>query len=465
MTSTATPIAARDEDRWLKARLDLVVSSLPLAIVLNPVWAALFAIPFGGSLPVFGRAPWPAIALIVALHLFNGAVAYGITRWTAAYAPRPRVLLRALLTLQFMMAATWSSVAVLCWEEGNAANNTLIALIIVANMWALAITRAHHVLLFAVGIVPMIAALWLRAILGAGEGAVLFVVFTPIFAAYAWFMGASARDRVNQLLRARFEIEDMAHALESARNEALAKSAEAEAASASKSAFVANMSHELRTPMNAILGFAELIERQSVGGEVPEQYRAYASDIRESGALLLSLINDILDVAKIEAGRMEIDRRLLDTRHAIDAAVRVVAHRAETKNQTITVSVDPQVHLFADERALKQILLNLLTNAAKFAPDGTTIAVRCTNAAARSVRLTVEDSGPGIPEEKIKQLFRPFSRIDNRYDRSAGGTGLGLALVSGLVALHKGKVWVENRLAGGLVATVEFPARELEAAA
>jgi two-component system cell cycle sensor histidine kinase PleC len=207
------------------------------------------------------------------------------------------------------------------------------------------------------------------------------------------------------------------------------------------------------------LGFAELIESEAVGGEVPAQYRSYAADIRDSGTHLLSLINDMLDVAKIEAGKMEIDPQRLDALSAIEAAVRLISQRAETKRQTFAVDVDPNVALFADERAFKQILLNLLSNAVKFSPDRGAIAVTC-RLHAGAVRVTVEDQGPGIPPDKIKQLFRPFSRVDNRYDRNANGTGLGLALVRGLVALHDGRVWLKNAPAGGLVATCEFPTRE-----
>jgi two-component system cell cycle sensor histidine kinase PleC len=259
------------------------------------------------------------------------------------------------------------------------------------------------------------------------------------------------------MLAARFELEDMAAALEVARSDAVTKTIEAEAASASKSAFVANMSHELRTPLNAILGFAELIQSEGVGGEVPAQYRAYAGDIRESGAHLLSLINDMLDIAKIEAGKMEIDCQVLDAPASIEGAVRLIAQRAEDKRQAIDVSADPQVRLLADERAFKQILLNLLSNAVKFSPEDSTIAVTCTRQPDGTTRLTVADEGPGIHADKIKQLFRPFSQVDNRYDRNTGGTGLGLALVRGLVALHDGKVWLENKPAGGLIAAIEFP--------
>ena len=456
---------ATDQDRWLKARIDLVVSALPLTVVINPLWAAQLLIPFSGSLKVFGTIPPASLLAVIALH-FGGAVAtYAICRWANATAASPRVVFRWLVVLQTYLASVWAASIVVCWIDGNAANNILVALIAVANMWALALMRAHHRVLLTIGMTILMASLWGCALTSTGEAAFLVSLATPVFAAYAWFMGISASDRVNEILRARFELEKMARALEAARANAVAKTVEAEAASASKSSFVANMSHELRTPMNAILGFAELIEGQAVGGEVPKQYRDYATDIRNSGAHLLNLINDMLDVAKIEAGKMEIAPERLDTRHAVESAVRIIAHRAEAKRQTIAVTLDPHVRLFADERALKQILLNFLSNAVKFSPEGAAIGVKCAQIASGWTRVSVEDNGPGIPEEKIGQLFRPFTRVDNRYDRSAGGTGLGLALVSGLVALHEGKVWVENKPSGGLIAAIDFPPQQAAASA
>ena len=463
--SIADPRAMRSEDRWLKARVDLVVSSLPLTIVLNPIWAALSIFPLGGYFPAFGVIATPVLLAIVALHLFNSFLSALTQRWASAPGRDPRAVLRVLLTLQFWVSASWGAGALMCWIEGNAANNTFMALLVIAMMWALALTRSTLPSLFAAGVAPLMAMFWLRAIVGEGQAAELFAFFTPVFAAYAWFMGASARDRVDQVLRSRFELEDMAAALETARQDAVAKSAEAEAASASKSAFVANMSHELRTPLNAILGFAEIIESEAVGQEVPEQYRAYARDIRESGAHLLSLINDMLDVAKIEAGKMELDRQPLEARYAIDQALRLIAHRVEQKRQSVTIEVDGAAALFADERAFKQILLNLLSNAVKFSPEGGSIVVRSERMPTGAARLSVADSGPGIPADKLAQLFRPFSRVDNRYDRSANGTGLGLSLVRGLVALHGGTVRLENRQQGGLIAIVELPPADHCAAA
>lgn len=464
MTAATRTTTKHDPDRWLQARVDLIVATLPLTAVLNPVWAGLTIVPLGGAFPEFGVIPLTTLAAVVGLHLLNSVLATAFYLWAKRTKVGVRRVFAAFLVLQLWVSMTWGVGVLLSWVEGNSTNNTFLALLFIGMTWALAMTRSVHMLLLATGTIPMIAMFWWRAATGSSEAAEVFAVFTPIFTAYAWFMAVSARDRVNQLLQTRFDLEDMAAALETARNEALAKSAEAEAASASKSAFVANMSHELRTPLNAILGFAEVIESEAVGGEVPLQYRAYAGDIRESGSHLLSLINDMLDVAKIEAGKMEIDPGTLDAKAVIDGAVRLVAHRVEAKAQEVEVAVDRDVVLQADERAFKQIVINLLSNAVKFSPDGGRIVVRCVRRGEGSA-LVVEDTGPGIPDEKIKQLFRPFNQVDNRYDRNAGGTGLGLALIKGLIALHGGTVRVENMTQGGLRAIVEFPVRRNAAAA
>lgn len=464
MPAYAQPLPS-DPDRRLKARLDLIVASMwPIAMV-NPVWAALFALPFFGPLRTFGMVSTWAFALIVVLHTGTAAGAFAVKRWATVHKPDPRRLLLALSAFQTFAALTWAATAALCWVEGNDANNTLVALIIIANMWALVLTRGYHPVLFGIGLGVMLAAFWSLAIVSEGQAAKLFVFLVPVFATYAWLMGASSRDRVDQLLSARFALEDTAAALEAARSDAVAKTQQVEAASASKSAFVANMSHEFRTPLNAILGFAEMIEAAAVGPDISAQYRGYGRDIRESGGYLLSLINDMLDVAKIEAGRMELDRQFLDGRSAIDGALRLVAGRVEAKNQTLAASVEDGVAPFADERAFKQILVNLLSNAVKFSPQGGAIEVNCTRIRDGGVHLAVGDTGPGIPEDKVAQLFRPFERVDNSYQSGAGGTGLGLALVRGLVNLHGGRVWVENKQTGGLIAHVELPGREMRAAA
>lgn len=462
---TAATASTRNDDRWLQARLDLVVASLPIGAVLNPIWAALFMIPFGGVFPAFGVIPISSLLTVVACHFCTSTIAVAIHSWRGTKSLPPRRLLAVLLGFQACAGTAWALTAVLCWVEGNDANNTFVTLIIVANMWGLVLTRGYHAALFAVGLCSLLASIWALSVFSEGQAAALFVFITPIFAAYAWLMGASSRDRMDELLATRFDREDLSVALEAARADAVAKTHDVEAASASKSAFLANMSHELRTPLNAILGFSEIIEAAAVGPAISDQYRGYGHDIRESGKYLLSLINDMLDVAKIEAGKMDLDLQYLDGKAVIDSSLRMIAQRAERRMQTLRADVEAGITPFADERAFKQILVNLLSNAVKFSPERGHIDVICRRMGDGGVRLSVGDTGPGVPADKIKLLFRPFERVDNSYGSGAAGTGLGLALVRGLVALHEGRVWVENKPEGGLLAHVELPGRDQRAAA
>jgi two-component system cell cycle sensor histidine kinase PleC len=189
------------------------------------------------------------------------------------------------------------------------------------------------------------------------------------------------------------------------------------------------------------------------------RYSEYARDIHHSGDHLLSLINDLLDVAKIEAGKMEIEAKPIDPRHVMDAIGRIMASRFAARGQHFSMALAPDLPLLvADERALKQMLLNLVSNAAKFTPPGGHIALTCGMGPQGGMEFCVDDDGPGIPPEKLARVFQPFSQIDNRFDREAGGTGLGLALVQGLVQLHGGSARLESRPGHGTRAYLYFPA-------
>jgi signal transduction histidine kinase len=233
----------------------------------------------------------------------------------------------------------------------------------------------------------------------------------------------------------------------------------AEQANRAKSEFLAGMSHELRTPLNAILGFSEVIAQECFGPVGSERYKEYAGDIHSSGVHLLSLINDLLDVGKIEAGKMEISPHALDAKRAFDIALKLVGTRAREKNQHLTISVAADAPaLYADERALKQILINLVSNAVKYTHEGGTIAVTGEATEGGGFLICCEDNGPGIPAEKLDKLFKPFSQVDNRFNRQAGGTGLGLSLVRGLAELHGGRAWLESEYGCGCRAFVVLPA-------
>jgi two-component system cell cycle sensor histidine kinase PleC len=171
------------------------------------------------------------------------------------------------------------------------------------------------------------------------------------------------------------------------------------------------------------------------------------------------LINDLLDVAKIEAGKMEIAPHPIDAHRTFDIALKLIGAKAREKKQELVISVMPDAPpLYADERALKQMLINLVSNAVKFTPEGGKIAVTAGAANGGGFQIVCEDNGPGIPREKLDKIFTPFSQVDNRYDRQAGGTGLGLALVRGLAELHGGRAWLESEYGKGTRAYVVLPA-------
>ncbi|MDJ0948384.1 MAG: PAS domain S-box protein [Alphaproteobacteria bacterium] len=236
----------------------------------------------------------------------------------------------------------------------------------------------------------------------------------------------------------------------------------AQAASRAKSEFLANMSHELRTPLNAIIGFSEMMKGELLGPLGDDNYRQYAHDIHESGSHLLSLINDILDLSKIEAGKFELEEATIDIGRSIAASVRLIRPRAEEAGLKLMIDVSPGLPaLSADERALKQILLNLLSNAVKFTPRGGTVTVAASVDADGRPSISVSDSGIGMAEDELATAMSSFGQIDSTYTRQHQGTGLGLPLVKALVELHGGQFQLDSAPGKGTTATARLPAARI----
>jgi len=252
-----------------------------------------------------------------------------------------------------------------------------------------------------------------------------------------------------ELERQAIELADLAEKYSEEKNRA-------EEANQTKSKFLANMSHELRTPLNAIIGFSEIMESGMFGTLGSEKYQEYCHDILTSGHYLLEVINDILDMSKIEAGRMKLDMEPLDLSQTLAESLRVVSGRADDKHLAMGTDIEGNIPVVADRRAVKQIIVNLLSNAVKFTPDGGKVTVRCRRRR-NAVVLLIADTGIGIAPESLRRLGKPFEQVESQLTKTYHGSGLGLAIAKSLANLHGGSMKLRSTLGVGTVVCVSLP--------
>ena len=232
---------------------------------------------------------------------------------------------------------------------------------------------------------------------------------------------------------------------------------EAEKANRAKSDFLAAMSHELRTPLNAILGFSDILTHEYLGPIENKKYVEYAQDIHSSGKHLLSLVNDILDISSIEAGKMPLNKETLSIKSIIDESINLVSINAKARNIMLTTEMPIDIlPMIADRKSIKQILLNLLGNAIKFTPEGGNITLSV-DRVKQDICIKIVDTGPGIPNDNLPELTNPFTRLEQDPHKPVEGWGLGLAITKSLINLHDGKLDIESELGKGTTVTVTLP--------
>lgn len=236
----------------------------------------------------------------------------------------------------------------------------------------------------------------------------------------------------------------------------------AEEANLAKSRFLATMSHELRTPLNAILGFSEVMKNEVFGGHANAAYKEYSADIHGSGQHLLNLINEILDLSRIEAGKYELNEEALSLAAVVEDCRHMLNLRAKAKGQTIREAVEPELpKVWADERAIRQVVLNILSNAIKFTPQGGEISIKVGWTATGGQYATVTDTGPGIPEDEIPIVLQTFGRGSLAIKTAEQGSGLGLPIVKGLIDLHGGGFHLKSKPRAGTEVTITLPAERV----
>jgi two-component system cell cycle sensor histidine kinase PleC len=264
------------------------------------------------------------------------------------------------------------------------------------------------------------------------------------------------RATVVDLKRSQTELERQAIELADLAEKYSQEKTRAEEANAAKSKFLANMSHELRTPLNAIIGFSEIMGSGMFGALGSDKYQEYCHDILTSGKYLLDVINDILDMSKIEAGRMKLDLEPLDLSRTLAESLRVVSGRAQAKQLTLDADIERTIPVVADRRAIKQIVVNLLSNAVKFTPDNGRVIVR-SQVLDDQIVMLIADTGIGIAQDSLQRLGKPFEQVESQLTKTYQGSGLGLAIARSLTSLHGGSMKLRSKLGVGTVVRIALP--------
>lgn len=464
----------------------------PFRLILTGVWCAAIAAAVGLSGGLSGPLATWVMAPMLAGLIFGGpreravaatgsviATAVGLAA-AVTTTPEPRPILASLAALLLIGSAGWRLLSSLSRREAETAADHALRLRLEQVLQAqpllsLRLNAEGQVLsafgrgqagielsdLTDVGFIAAVRdadraaiAAGLRTAIGIGEARVRF---TPMRAPDRQFEVALRRLPDNSLLAVLRDVSDQQAreaALEAARQEA-------ETLHQGKTRFLANMSHELRTPLNAVIGFSDMM-RQRMFGPLPERYLEYANLIHEAGGHLLDLINDVLDMSKIEAERFELARERFDAREPVSAALRLIRLQAHDKGVEINGAFPPDpVLVMADKRALKQMALNLLSNAVKFTPRRGSVTLAM-ETQADILELTVSDTGVGLSPADIERVGRPYEQAGDDGQRKQG-TGLGLSLVRSMAELHGGRMTIESSLGEGSVFTLRLPIVEAAA--
>ncbi len=360
---------------------------------------------------------------------------------------------------ELLIGACWSAPLFLFWDTAGSMQQVYM----IASVMAVVAVRLLIVNSFMPVLVAGTGALTIGVALRCiSEPEPIYVALGVTVMAMEAFFLLVARDlqeTVRRMLVYKAEKDNLIADLQQAKEKAEEERKNAEDANLAKSAFLATMSHELRTPLNAIMGFSEILKREMLGPLKVEAYRNYAEDIHHSGHYLLALINDILDLSRVEAGRRDLQEEPVNVLAAVEEANHLLLMKAREKAIGVNIEISATLpKLMADRRAVNQIAINLLSNAVKFTPAGGHVDIKASKNAAGGLSISVRDSGPGIPAHEIEAAMGAFSRGSYAKKKAIDGAGLGLPIVKGLMDVHGGDVVILSEPGKGAEVIVSFPA-------
>lgn len=421
----------------------------------------------------------PILAVVVAVGLTSWAPVEGLLFWLATLFIAKGLLIalcrrfqsiprkqadtakwrRYIATAEFFYGMSWASVVFVDIGRAEQISGFFFAFAVVMVVIAIRTMFASTVLpILYAGTIPMTAALVLRFVLAGHPFYWAMAAVAVGIHVYLIFLANGLHKTVTAMLEYRAEKDALIAELEQAKAVSDEARRRAETANVAKSRFLANMSHELRTPLNAILGFSEIMHTEILGPLENPTYKSYSEDINRSGQHLLNLINQILDLSRIEAGRYELAEEPVSLPHVMEDCRRLLKLRAESKGLNVVEHyADKQPLLWAEQRAVRQICLNLLSNAIKFTPANGTVTLTVGTNARGEQFLSVKDTGPGIPQAEIPRVMSAFGQGSLAQHTAEGGSGLGLPIVKGLVDLHGGGFELKSKLRHGTEILITFP--------
>ncbi len=359
---------------------------------------------------------------------------------------------------EFLFAVCWSLPLFLFWDGANSSQQILIVATLMAVIAVRIMIASNYmpVIIAGTGIITfaiVIKCTMVGTPLHIGLGAMAFLA-EIFFIQLARRLQKTARD----MLVFKAQRESLIAELEQAKQEAEVGRQHAEVANVAKSRFLATMSHELRTPLNAIMGFSEILSEEMMGPHSVECYKEYSGDIHQSGNYLLNLINDILDLSRIEAGKHKLHEDSIDLNTVLEDSHRLLSMKLIGKNQVIKSEIPDDIpHICGDERSVRQIWINLLSNASKFSQQGATIVTGAKVLRNGALSIYVQDQGTGMTPQEVETVLGMFNRTESADRKAIEGAGLGLPIVNGLIKLHQGELLISSEKGKGTKVTVTFP--------
>jgi two-component system cell cycle sensor histidine kinase PleC len=443
-----------DPEPWQRDLLSLFVRNQLKTTLALPILALILTIVGFKWLDPVAAVSWLASVLACQALQHGLCVKYEKQQSPAI---SPVEWLGMLTAAEAFTATCWSLSLYLFWQSGNELQHIFLVAILIAVIAVRIIVASNFIPIIIAGtgvltILIVIRCVSARSLFDVNIAAVAIV--TEVFLLQ---LTRRLQETARDMLTYKQQREELIMRLERAKILAEEAREKAEDASRAKSRFLAMMSHELRTPLNAILGYSEILAKELMGEHAVKAYKGYAGDIHYSGLHLLSLINDILDLSRIEAGRQELTEEAVSLAETGAECLKLLQADAAAKKLNVLTTLDASLpRVYADRRQINQIWLNLLSNAIKFTPEGGTLRME-TGMAADRLTLRVCDTGMGIPAHEIESLHGAFIRGSHAVRNAVEGAGLGLSIVNGLVRLHGGEIVIKSEIDKGTSIEVSFP--------